>query len=97
MIQWDSTTLSRNPDLAFDQFSNRFLTAFDSHFPCSPPPEAESKSKSWFNSVVKCQVKEKNKLYQQYRRQPTNLKKELYRQCQNHLNAAIMQAMENYQ
>ena len=86
-----------NPDNAFNEFSELFMTAFETNFPQTRIKSYINKEKSpWMTKCILKSVKKKNKLYKTFLKSPSRKKEKAYKIYKNRLNHVIKLSKKLY-
>lgn len=92
---WEDTRSSNNAQTAFSSFINTLTTHYNNSFPIIEKKPSRKDSNQWITRGLKVSIKQKNKLYIQYKYRPTLHNKVRYNQYKNKLRNLINVAKKN--
>ena len=93
---WENTHSSNNAQMAFSCFINTLRSHYNSSFPIIEKKPSKKDSNQWIMQGLKVSIKQKNKLYIQFKNRPTLHNKTLYNQYKNKLRSLINTAKKTH-
>ena len=89
---WDLIRSFDNLEKSFSYFHSKYKTLYDKCFPLKTYKFGYKNRKSWLSEGMKKSIKIKNKLYAIYKRNPTEINLEVYKQYKQNLNKVLRKA-----
>ena len=93
----DFDNICRTHDIcsAFTTFHNHIIEKYSESFPLCKI-KTSSKRKSWLSEALKSSIKQKNKLYMQFRKRPTVYNEIKYKKYRNTLKKTLIEAEKRH-